>query len=116
MLAALSNVIVRSYRDALGRGPTRARSHHANHDLLVCILQDTLTPAERQLVNDGRHEEVRTMRTLLTRTIEPQLREAVEELCGRRVLSVVSGFNPWDDVATEAFLLEHPEGDHQPGR
>ena len=115
MLAALSNAIVRSYRDALGRGPTRARTHLANHDLLVCVLQDTITPAERQLLSAGRHEEVHAMRALLTRSIEPQLREAVEELAGRRVVSVVSGFNPWEDIASEAFLLE-PEGDDAPPR
>lgn len=115
MLAELSNVIVRAYRDALGRGPTRARTHHANHDLLVCVLQDTLTPAERQLIADGRHEEVRTTRALITHTIEPQLRAAVEQLCGRRVISVVSGFNPWEDIASEAFLLEHV-GDDTPPR
>jgi uncharacterized protein YbcI len=116
MLAALSNVIVRSYRDALGRGPTRARTHHANHDLLVCVLQDTLTPAERRLLDAGRHDEVRATRALLIRTIEPQLRAAVQELSGRPVISMVSGFNPWEDIASEAFLLEHPEGDHQVSR
>jgi uncharacterized protein YbcI len=112
MLAALSNVIVRSYREALGRGPTRARSHQANHDLVICLLQDTLTPAERQLLAAGRHEEVRTTRALLTRTIEPQLRQAVEELAGRPVVSVVSGFNPWEDIASEGFLLEPRDGEH----
>lgn len=116
MLAELSNVIVRAYRDALGRGPTRARTHHANHDLIVCVLQDTLTPAERRLLDAGRHEEVRATRALLIGTIEPQLRAAVEGLTGRPVIGTVSGFNPWEDVASEAFLLEHPEGDHQVGR
>jgi uncharacterized protein YbcI len=116
MLAALSNVIVRSYRDALGRGPTRARTHAANHDLLVCVLQDTLTPAERQLIAAGRHEEVRTQRALLIGTIEPQLREAVGELVGRRVMCMVSGFNPWEDIASEAFLLEPDDGDDPAAR
>ncbi len=110
MLAELSNIIVRAYRDALGRGPTRARTHPANHDLLVCILQDTLTPAERQLLAVGRHEEVRTTRALLISSIEPHLREAVGQLAGRRVVGVVSGFNPWQDIASEAFLLEDDGG------
>lgn len=114
MLAALSNLIVRTYRDALGRGPTRARSHHVNHDLLVCVLQDTLTPAERQLIAVGRHEEVQVTRSLLIRSIQPQLRAAVEELSGRPVIAMTSGFNPWDDMATETFLLQDAEGDHQP--
>lgn len=106
MLAAVSNVVVRSYREALGRGPTRARSHFAGTDLLVCVLQDTLTPAERRLLACGEHERVQAMRVRLTRTMEPELRAALEELTKRRVLTVVSGFNPWDDTASEAFLLE----------
>ena len=64
---------------------------------------------------------MRTTRALLIRTIDPQLREAVQEVCGRRVLSVISGFNPWDDIASEAFLLENPDGEdaiqrERPGR
>lgn len=105
MLNAVSNAVVRSYRDTLGRGPTRVRSHQANPDVLVCILQDTLTPAERRLLALGEFEQVRTARALLARAMEPDLRLAVGDLTQRDVITVVSGFNPWDDTATELFVL-----------
>ena len=87
----------------------RAPAHRANNDVLICILQDTLTPAERRLLLAGRHEEVRSTRAVLTTTIQQHLCQAVEELSGRRVLCAVSGFNPWEDIASETFLLESDE-------
>ncbi|HEY8584647.1 MAG TPA: Na-translocating system protein MpsC family protein [Capillimicrobium sp.] len=106
MNAALSNAIVRTYREALGRGPTRARCLSTENHVLLCVLQDTLTPAERRLVEAGRHDAVRATRAELARTMEADLRAAVEQIVGRGVQTVVSGFNPWSDVATEAFLLD----------
>ncbi|HEU4656277.1 MAG TPA: Na-translocating system protein MpsC family protein [Capillimicrobium sp.] len=106
MNAALSNAIVRTYREALGRGPTRARCLTTETHVLLCVLQDTLTPAERRLVTAGLHDQVRATRAELARTMEPDLRAAVEQIAERRVQTVVSGFNPWHDVATEAFLFE----------
>jgi uncharacterized protein YbcI len=105
MLATVSNAIVHTYRETLGRGPTRARSHQLSTDVLVCVLQDTLTPAERQLLEHEAHEHVRTARAVLARVMEPEMRAAVERLTDRRVLTVVSGFNPWADTACETFLL-----------
>jgi uncharacterized protein YbcI len=105
MNAALSNAIVRTYREALGRGPTRARCLSTENHTLLCVLQDTLTPAERRLLEAGRHEQVRATRAELARTMEQELRAAVEQIAERRVQTLVSGFNPWDDVATETFLL-----------
>lgn len=106
MNAALSNAIVRTYREVLGRGPTRARCLTTENHTLLCVLQDTLTPAERRLVAIGRHEQVRAMRAELAATMHDELRTAVEQIAGRSVTTVVSGFNPWDDVATETFLLD----------
>jgi uncharacterized protein YbcI len=105
MNAALSNAIVRTYREVLGRGPTRARCLHTENHVLVCVLQDTLTPSERRLLAVGRHEQVRATRAELSHTMQLDLRTAVEQIAERRVTTLVSGFNPWDDVATETFLL-----------
>jgi uncharacterized protein YbcI len=46
-LAEVSREMVRIYKDQFGRGPTRARSDFAGPDLIVCTLEDTLTPAEK---------------------------------------------------------------------
>jgi uncharacterized protein YbcI len=48
-LSALSNAIVRIYKEQFGRGPTKVRSHFAGPDTLVCLLEHTFTPAERNL-------------------------------------------------------------------
>lgn len=108
MNAALSNAIVRTYREALGRGPTRARCLNPDPQILLCVLQDTLTPAERRLLEIGRHDDVRETRARLAYAMAPQLRAAVEEIVERPVQSVVSGFDPWDDVATETFVFAEP--------
>lgn len=109
MLAAVSNAIVRTYRDVLGRGPTRVRSHFVNQAGLLCILQDTLTPSERRLIELGRHEQVQAMRAALAQSMAPELRAAVEAATARRVTGLVSGFDPWDDTASETFLFAEPE-------
>jgi uncharacterized protein YbcI len=116
MLAAVSNAVVRAYRDALGRGPTRVRSHSAHVDLLVCVLQDTLTPAERRLLTLGQHAEVRAARAVLSHSMEADLRLAVQDAAQRRVSVVVSGYDPWTDTATELFMLEAHERDGGAGR
>lgn len=108
MNAALSNAIVRTYREALGRGPTRARCVNSDPQIVLCVLQDTLTPAERRLLAAGRHDEVRATRAQLAHAMSPELRSAVEEIAGRPVESLVSGFNPWDDIATETFVFVAP--------
>lgn len=105
MNAALSNAIVRTYREVLGRGPTRARCLNSDPQIVLCVLQDTLTPAERRLLAVGRHEEVRAVRAQLAHTMAPELSAAVQEIAERQVQTVISGFNPWDDVATETFVL-----------
>jgi len=105
MLSVISNSIVRAYRDAIGRGPTRPRSHYVQPDLLVCVLQDTLTTAERRLLASGEHQRVVELRQSLAHAMQADLRAAVQAATERDVASVVSGFNPWDDVATELFVL-----------
>jgi len=53
VLMELSNTMVRIYKELFGRGPTKARSHWAGPDAVTCFLEDTLTPAERNLLKMG---------------------------------------------------------------
>ena len=48
-----SKEMVRLYKEQFGRGPTKARAAWAGPDTLVCTLEDTLTPAERNLLRLG---------------------------------------------------------------
>ena len=61
-LAAISNAMVRLYKEMFGRGPTKARSYLAAPDVLICILRETFTPAERNLVAMGEVQRLRDSR------------------------------------------------------
>ena len=58
--AAISKAVVRSFSDYIGRGPTKARTS-IRDDLVVCLLENGLTKAERSLVeeNSPRHSKRR---------------------------------------------------------
>jgi uncharacterized protein YbcI len=104
-LLEISNVMVHLYKVAFGRGPTHARARFAGADLLVVLLQDTMTVSERRLVAMNQHERLREHRLLLHDTVEDEMRGAVERILGRPTLALISGIDPKHDVAVETFLL-----------
>ena len=59
--AAISEALVRMLADTTGRGPTKARTT-IDRDLIVVMLQNTLTPGERYLAGSDRAEQVLAMR------------------------------------------------------
>ncbi len=105
-LAALSNAMVRLYKELFGRGPTKARTAFAGPDVLVSTLRETLTPAERNLVGLGEQQRTRDVRAFFQHASEHEFKEAVEGLTGRKVVAFVSGIDVEQDVATEVFYLE----------
>jgi hypothetical protein len=64
ILIAISNEMVRIYKDQFGRGPTKTRTQWAGPDLLVVTLEDTFTPAEHSLRRLGEHGRLRDLRML----------------------------------------------------
>ncbi len=105
-LAAISNAMVRLHKELFGRGPTKARSFWASPDVLVCVLSDTLTPAERRLAEIGEHNRLRDTRAFFQYAAEDRFREEVERLVGRRVASFISGIDIGTDTSAEVFVLE----------
>jgi uncharacterized protein YbcI len=108
---AISNAMVRLYKEQFGRGPTRSRTNFAGPDTLICTLQDSLTPAERNLVALGEHQRLRDVRMFFQYASEQQFRGAVEQITGRKVWAFVSGIDAAQDVAVEVFYLESRDGD-----
>src|SRR3954451_2992275 len=112
----LSNEMVRLYKEQFGRGPTKARTHWAGPDVLVTILEDTLTPAERNLVKMGEHQRLRDLRLFFQYAAVPEFCEPVERLTGRTVRAFHSSIDTVaDGMAVEIFAL-HPEGYDGPSR
>jgi uncharacterized protein YbcI len=100
------NAMVGLYKEAFGRGPTKARAQFAGADTLVVIPEASLTVAERNLVAMGEHQRLREARLFFTYAIEDQFRAIVEEALGRRTVAFVSGIDTSRDVAIEVFTLE----------
>jgi len=107
VVSAISNEMVRIYKDQFGRGPTKTRTNWAGPDILVVTLEETLTPAERSLRRLGEIERLRDLRLLFQYAEIDAFCEPVERLTGRKVRAFLSGFDPEVDVASEMFIL-HP--------
>src|SRR4051794_21550142 len=100
---AVSNALVKLYKEQFGRGPTKARTHFAGPDVVITTLQDSMTPAERNLAAMGEHQRLRDTRMFFQYATESEFREIVEAITGRSVWAFVSGIDVARDVSTEVF-------------
>jgi uncharacterized protein YbcI len=105
MLAGITREIVRLHAAHYGKGPTRARSY-INGEVLFCLMQDTLTPAERTLVERGKGDAVHTMRRAFQDAMAGEFTALVEEHTGRRVRAFMSQVHLDPEVDVEIFVLE----------
>ena len=112
----ISNEMVRLYKEQFGRGPTKARTNWAGPDVLLTVLEDTLTPAERNLVKLGEHQRLRDLRMFFQYASIKEFCAPVERLTGRKVRSFHSSIDTKaDGMSMEVFVL-HPEGYDGPSR
>jgi uncharacterized protein YbcI len=102
---AISNAIVSLVREYTGRGPTKARTI-VNGDLIVVVLEDSLTKGEQMLVNKGETEGVLTMRRQFQYAMRDDCVVKVAELTGRRVVAMLSANHIDPDLAVETFVLD----------
>ena len=105
-LEELSRAMVRLYKEHFGRGPTRARSSWVADDAVVCVLEDTLTAAEKTLQDLGELARLRELRMVFQYALEDQFKAIAEQIFNRRVRAFVSGMDAASGVATEVFLFE----------
>ena len=105
--AAITSALVGIYTEYLGRGPRSASTVHYGH-VLVTLMHDVLTPAEKSLTRTDQTGAVDHIRHLFQETMESDFREAVERLTGRKVLAFISGNHIDPDIAAELFILEEP--------
>jgi uncharacterized protein YbcI len=105
-LQEVTNGMVRLYKELFGRGPTKARTHYAGPDTLICTIQNSLTPAEVNLIELGEHQRVREIRMFFQHASDDEFRSTVEEITGRKVWGFVSGIDTDKDVSSEVFYLE----------
>jgi uncharacterized protein YbcI len=105
-LAEISREMVRLYKEQFGRGPTRARSDFAGPDVVICTLEDTLTPAEKRMAQLGEHQRLRDLRLYFQHATEQEFCAIIERVLDRKVRAFISGMDTKKDVAAEIFYLK----------
>jgi uncharacterized protein YbcI len=114
MLQDVSNAMVALHKEQFGRGPTRAKSHLAGLDALVCVMEDALLPAERAMVDMDEHQRVRESRMFFQVATADQFIAVVERITGRTVSAFASATDPEHGVVFENFVFE-PERNRDGG-
>ena len=103
--AAISNAIVGIHSKHYGKGPTRAKTYLID-DTVVCVLQDVFTTVERTLIDNGKGELVREVRTTFQYSLRDEFLDAIREITGREARAFMSQIDWNADMAIEFFLLE----------
>ncbi|HET7379971.1 MAG TPA: Na-translocating system protein MpsC family protein [Gaiellales bacterium] len=107
MHVALSNAIVGLLREYTGRGPTKARTT-IRDNVVVIMLEQTLTKGEQVLVAKGRGENVITLRHEYQEAMRDEGSAKVAEITGQKVIAMMSANHLDPDLAVEIFVLEAP--------
>ena len=116
LLSEISNAMTGLYKEFFGRGPTITRTHWSGPNALTTFLEDTLTPAERNMVKLGEHQRLRDTRMFFQYATVREFCEPVERITGRTVRSFQSSIDSEvDGLSVETFIF-YPEGKEGPSR
>lgn len=105
LAAAISNAVVRITAECTGRGPTKARTS-IRDDLIVVLMQETLTKGERSLHNAGDCELVLQTRAGYQNAMRRDLIVAIETLSERTVIAFMSANHIDPDMGAAMFVLQ----------
>ena len=105
LYVAISNLTVRLLREYTGRGPTKARTT-IRDNVVVVILEQTLTKGEQVLVDKGRGDNVLELRHEYQEAMREEISAEVTSLTGRKVLAMMSANHINPDLAAEIFILD----------
>ena len=85
----LSQRLQALYRNQLGHQPSQVTCQIFDQKIAI-VLEDALTQPEQVLVESGREELAEQVRSDLDAAIEPQLKQAIEEVVGVTVIELLS--------------------------
>jgi uncharacterized protein YbcI len=105
LTSAISTAIVMMMREYTGRGPMKARTTIRDNVVLV-ILEQTLTKGEQVLVEKGRGENVLVLRHEFQEAMRAESSDKVAELTGRDVTAMMSANHLAPDLAAEIYVLD----------
>jgi uncharacterized protein YbcI len=101
---AISETVTRLFLEKFGKGPMHVETF-VQGDVATTLMRDVLTVAERAMISDGHQETVLTARMLWQHATDQMFKAAVGEATGRQVLSVISGVDLAEEMASEVFVF-----------
>lgn len=104
--AVIARSVVQIYRSVAGRGPTKAKAFFRDN-VVVVVMYETQTRAERSLVANGQADAVRDLRRGLQTAVCTELVDMVEKLTGCSVTAFLSQTHIDPDISVEVFILDH---------
>jgi uncharacterized protein YbcI len=102
--SAISREMTRLHAQYYGRGPTKAKTY-ISEDLVVVVLEETFTQAEKTLVSRGETEAIQHIRRRFQQQMRDEFSAIVEQATGRKVRIFLSETDLEHDVSVEMFLL-----------
>ena len=81
--ASISKEIVRLQAEYYGKGPTRAKTYIVD-DLVVVVLEESFTRAEKTLAERGEREAIEHIRRRFQQQMADKFTSVVEQATGRR--------------------------------
>src|SRR5215216_5986919 len=105
MRAAIAREMVRLQAEYYGKGPTRAKTYIVD-DLVVVVLEESFTPAEKTLAQRGERDAIQHIRRRFQQHMADEFTSVVEQATGRKVRVFLSETNIEQDVSVETFLLD----------
>src|SRR3954471_4038487 len=102
--AAISREMVRLQAEYYGKGPTKAKTYIVD-DLVVVVLAESFTRAEKTLAERGEGEAIQHIRRRFQQQMAEDFTSVVEQATGRRVRVFLSDTDIAQDVSVETFLL-----------
>jgi uncharacterized protein YbcI len=104
MRAMISREIVRLQAEYYGKGPTKAKTYIVD-DLVVVVLEESFTRAEKTLVERGERDAVQQIRRRFQQQMADNFTSVIEQATGRKVRVFLSETDLEHDVSVETFLL-----------
>jgi uncharacterized protein YbcI len=110
MRATISREMVRLQAEYYGKGPTRAKTYIVD-DLVVVVLEESFTRAEKTLAERGEREAIQQIRRRFQQQMAESFTSVVEQATGRKVRVFLSDTDIEQDVSVETFLLAEERTD-----
>jgi uncharacterized protein YbcI len=105
LYAEISKAVVKLMRQYTGRGPMKARTT-IRDNVVVVMLEQTLTKGEQVLVKKGRGQKVLGLRHEYQEAMRAETSDKVAELSGQNVVAMMSANHLDPDIAAEIFVLD----------